>query len=685
MINAIEILAYLAIALPAAGFVVNGLVLRWLTPARLGGGSDSRWASYVGVATIGAAFVLSLITLFHIVQNGAVESSVFNWIALPGLELRFGLILDPLTGLMLTLVSGISLLVQLYAIYYMREQGADQPNKNYARFFAFMALFTASMLGLVSARNLVQVFIFWELVGLCSYFLIVFWANRPSAVAAARKAFLMTRLGDFGFLLAMMYIAFNNPAWLEIPELYGAIHAGLISAAVASWIVIGLLAAVVGKSAQLPLHAWLADAMEGPTPVSALLHSATMVTAGVFLVARVFPLFELSNLQPLVAIIGIATALIAATMGMASNDIKRVLAFSTISQIGYMVFALGIGAYGAAIFHLFVHAFFKAGLFMVAGRVGHITHSFDMRVMGGVRKSQPFLYGVAVICGLSLAALFPLSGFWSKDEIVVAGFENGWAIGSVLLLAVSVITAFYTFRMIYLTFHGESRGADAAHSHRSEAETQAATNGGAARGRLTGFLRGEPLLSLAPLALLAGGAIVLGYLINPVGVSLGPIAKHSFSSFITHNPAVFPTPEAVIAAGGEPHFSWIVAFLSIGSALFGLLAATLIYGRGRVRFGLMQTAPFKHASKLFTRQYYFNELYETWIADRLFLKSLAKLVERFEIYIVDEFGDRLAAATQIVGAAVRRVQAGSVQLYASVMFLGAAAAFVIYLAILMFG
>lgn len=655
------LLTYLVIISPAAAFVINGVLVRWLLPARLGGGSGSRLSAYINFVAIGISLALSLYLLFEVVSQGNLETTVFNWVEISGLTLSFGVILDPLTVLMLVLVSGISLLIQIYSYKYM------QGDKSYARFFTYMALFTASMLGLVSARNLVQVFIFWELVGLCSYLLISFWASRPSAVAAARKAFLMTRLGDFGFLVAMMYIAFINPEWLDITQLYGAVQAGLITAAMASWIVLGLLFGIVGKSAQLPLHAWLADAMEGPTPVSALLHSATMVTAGVFLIARLFPLFEHSNLQPLVAVIGLATAVLAATMAIASNDIKRVLAFSTVSQLGYITFALGIGAYAPAVFHIFIHAFFKAGLFMVAGNVGHVVHSFDMRRMGGLRRALPFTYLVAIICGLSLAALFPLSGFWSKDEIITFGFESGLggSIGSITLLAVSVLTAFYTFRMIFLTFSGPPAEGDAE----------------PAKGRFFSKLsRGESLWTSLPLLVVTLGAIVLGYLINPVGIALGAIGKHAFSSYITHNSLVFPDEAAIVAAGGEPHFSFIVAGISILSGVVGLVLAYFLYvsARKRTITRIFTRRPFSPLTNLFSRQYYFNELYEDKLIGSLFVSRFAKSLAEFETVVVDGAGDWVTKVVSVCGTFARKVQNGSAQLYAAFMVLGVALSFIIY-------
>ena len=281
--------------------------------------------------------------------------------------------MDPLTAIMLIVVTGVSLLIQIYSVGYMKG------DESYARYFAYMSLFTASMIGLVLAANIIQLYVFWELVGLCSYLLIGFWYHRPAAAAAAKKAFIVTRLGDLGFLLAIMYLFFNSDSFaaeglnpLVIADILQAVDAEVIAGGVVTWIAIGIFAGAVGKSGQFPLHTWLPDAMEGPTPVSALIHAATMVTAGVFLVARFFPLFEASSTaMHTVAIIGGFTAIFAASMGLVMNDIKRVLAYSTISQLGYMMLALGVGAYAAAIFHLFTHAFFKALLFLGSGSVNH--------------------------------------------------------------------------------------------------------------------------------------------------------------------------------------------------------------------------------------------------------------------------------------------------------------------------
>ena len=296
-----------------------------------------------------------------------------------------------------------------------------------------MCLFTASMAGLVLSSNIVQMYVFWELVGVCSYLLIGFWFNRPAAAAAAKKAFIVTRIGDFGFLIAILYLFFNGSS-LAIADINAgeALPAGMA----ATWLAVGIFAGAVGKSAQFPLHVWLPDAMEGPTPVSALIHAATMVAAGVFLVARFFPVFENStDAMTLVAIVGAFTAIFAATMGLVMNDIKRVLAYSTVSQLGYMIAALGIGAYPIAIFHLFNHAFFKALLFMGAGSVNHATGTFDMRYMGGLRKIMPWTYITMVIGSLSLVGIFPFAGLLEQGRNPPPRLEGGWHRGSRSILA----------------------------------------------------------------------------------------------------------------------------------------------------------------------------------------------------------------------------------------------------------
>ncbi|MCH7907038.1 MAG: NADH-quinone oxidoreductase subunit L, partial [Chloroflexi bacterium] len=412
-----EFAVWLIVLLPLGSFVVNGIVIRPFFPR------NERVAGWLTILSLAVAFGLSIWAFTSVNSaHGPIEFGTHEWMSVSGLTLSIGILLDPLTSIMLVVVSGVSLMVQVYSQSYMKG------DPSYIRFYAYMSLFTASMLGLVMARNIIQLFVFWELVGVSSYLLIGFWFTKPSAAAAAKKAFLVTRLGDFGFLIAILALFSQGNEMLDIPTLYALV--GTIGTTTVSLIALGIFAGAVGKSAQFPLHTWLPDAMEGPTPVSALIHSATMVTAGVFLVARFFPVFEAADYtMEFVALIGAFTAVFAASMGLVAHDIKRVLAYSTISQLGYMMLILGLGGYVAAIFHLFTHAFFKALLFLGSGSVSHATGTFDMRYMGGLRKVMPWTFTLMVIGSLSLAGIFPLAGFWSKDEILAHASEVNLTIG----------------------------------------------------------------------------------------------------------------------------------------------------------------------------------------------------------------------------------------------------------------
>ena len=419
---------------------------------------------------------------------------------------------------MLVVVTFVSLLVQIYSISYMSH------DTGYSRYFAYMSLFTASMIGLVIASNVVQLFIFWELVGLCSYLLIGFWFTKPSAASAAKKAFLVTRIGDFGFLIAILYLIFNtdgvsqfgNP--LSIVDLGvnigEAIKLGLIAPTVVTWIAVGIFAGAVGKSGQFPLHVWLPDAMEGPTPVSALIHAATMVAAGVFLVARFFPLFSSSTTaMSIVALVGGATALLAAILALVMVDIKKVLAYSTVSQLGYMMLALGVGAYGPAIFHLVTHAFFKSLLFLGAGSVNHATDTYDMNDMGGLRKKMPKTHITFAVGAFSLIGIFPLSGFWSKDEILGYALDAGTDISVIVFIlgaASAIATACYVTRMMWMTFW--------------KSESKNILDRG-------NSVHESPNLMVIPLYVLSFISIGIGFLLNPP-ISLGAVKKHWFNSFL---------------------------------------------------------------------------------------------------------------------------------------------------------
>ena len=650
-----EGLAWLIIALPVISLLVSGVFVRAFV------GSESKYAGYITVAAIGGSFVLSIWALLTVMSDGPVLFDKRDWIAIGGLNLTFGLILDQLTVIMLVVVSGVSLLVQIYGQAYMHG------DKSYTRYFAYMSLFTASMLGLVLSRNMVQMFVFWELVGISSYLLIGFWMDRPSAAAAAKKAFLMTRFGDFGFLLGILYLYSINPAYMDIETLYGAIEAEEIAVTVATWVALGLFAGAVGKSAQFPLHSWLPDAMEGPTSVSALIHSATMVTAGVFLVARFFPLFEYSDVMTLVALVGGFTAVFAATMGLVANDIKRVLAYSTISQLGYMMLALGIGAYAPAIFHLFTHAFFKAALFLGAGSVHHAAGTFNMKYMGGLRRHMPWTYWSMIIASVSLAGLFPFSGFWSKDEILGHAAEVGTTTATIVLalgLIAALMTAFYMFRAIFLTFHGEWRGG----GEREEEEAKAAGEP-APVGNTHSHLTESPWLMIGPIALLAALAIVIGFFSNPT-VDVGPIDKHSFAHFVTvENEAVFPTEHAAVEAGSEPEFNFVIAGASTVLALAGVGLAYLMYLRGSISPASVG-ARLQPIYRLIFRKYYVDELYEDQLVRRGFYRYLTDGVRWFDEHWIDNANVHLYTWVSRIGKSGALVQNGQTQTYAVGMVIG---------------
>ncbi len=460
---------YLAIPLASLfGAILAGLFGKQI------GRSSAHWVTSLGVAT---SFVLSLVVLKDVVFDGAevYNASIYTWMISDGIRFEVGFLIDKLTVLMMTVVTGVSLMVHIYTIGYMEE------DPGYQRFFSYISLFTFSMLMLVMSNNFMQLFFGWEAVGLVSYLLIGFWYKKETAIFANMKAFLVNRVGDFGFLLGIACVLMYTGS-LDYYEVFG--KAGNMTSATmevfggVEWSVITvacilLFIGAMGKSAQVPLHVWLPDSMEGPTPISALIHAATMVTAGIFMVARMSPLFELSETAlSVVLVIGAITAFFMGLIGIIQNDIKRVVAYSTLSQLGYMTVALGASAYSAAIFHLMTHAFFKALLFLAAGAVIiAMHHEQDIRKMGGLKKYLPITYWVSLIGSLSLIGFPGFSGYFSKDAIIVA-VQNSSIPGAtfaywMVLLGVFV-TAFYSFRMFFLVFHGEERFDDHTREHLHE-------------------------------------------------------------------------------------------------------------------------------------------------------------------------------------------------------------------------
>ncbi len=447
---------WLIIALPLIGATINILFGKRI------GEPFSGWFAF---ALVAIPFGIALGPTFGFISGSAHPETfyLFSWI--PGVGADIAILWDPLAAVMTMIVTGVGALIHLYSIGYMHG------DERYPRFFAFMNLFIASMMILVLAANYAMMFIGWELVGLSSYLLISFWFTKPSAAAAGKKAFIVNRIGDWGFLVALMII-FASFGTFDFHTIFAAAPT-LITVGTATAITLLLFVGATGKSAQLPLYIWLPDAMEGPTPVSALIHAATMVTAGVFMIARSAVLFEMAPVTgAVVAVVGTATALVAALIAVAQTDIKKVLAYSTISQLGYMVLAVGVGAYTAGVFHLTTHAFFKALLFLGAGSVIHaMADEQDMRKMGGLRKKMPITFITMGAAWLAISGVFPFAGFWSKDEILAATFDKGgfflilWAVG----LAVALLTAFYMTRLFVMTFMGKPRWDDGVHPHESPA------------------------------------------------------------------------------------------------------------------------------------------------------------------------------------------------------------------------
>jgi NADH-quinone oxidoreductase subunit L len=613
-------LVWLIFLLPFFSFALISLFFRPFLnhKPKLGG--------YITIASLTGSFALSVWALIEVLAAPGHQLPVpdINWVVIEdGITIHLGLIVDSLTAVMLIVVTLVSLMVQIYS------QGYMHGDPGYHRYFAFMSLFTGSMLALVLADNLLFLYVFWEMVGLCSYLLIGFWFHRPAAANAAKKAFIVTRLGDFGFLAAILLLFFNTGTF-DIAELHTLAITGVLAGTTLTWAAIGIFAGAVGKSAQFPLHVWLPDAMEGPTPVSALIHAATMVAAGVFLVARTYPLFSHSvEALTTVAVIGGFTAIFAATMGLVMTDIKRVLAYSTISQLGYMMLGLGAGGIAIGIFHLFNHAFFKALLFLGAGSVNHATGTFDMREMGGLRKFMPWTYATFVIASLSIAGIWPLSGFWSKDEILAASLQNQPILFYLAMLTV-FMTAFYMFRVVFLTFGGEYRGGSAeAHGKPHE----------------------SPPVMVMPMVVLAILAVVSGFW-NVTG---------AFSQFLGHGEThSFADGFFGILAHPLPWLSLILAGL-------GILLAYAMYSAkwlSAERIG----SRFKSLYTLFYRKYWFDELYEGVIVRLVLLKGLFAGFQLFDGYGVDGAVNGVASGAIATGRAIRRAHTGQLQLYG--LFIG---------------
>jgi NADH-quinone oxidoreductase subunit L len=657
--------------LPLAAFVIISLIIRPFF---------NRYSILSGlllIAALAVCFGLSVWVLRAHNHGAALDFAPHLWLELGSARIELGLLMDPLTNIMLVVVTGVSLVIQIYSLGYMRG------DPSFSRYYAYMALFTASMLGLVLSSNIVQLYAFWELVGVSSYLLIGFWHQRPAAAAAAKKAFLITRIGDVGFLIAIIYLFFQAERFAEvglnalyIPHIWEAAQPvalgglGILAGTALTWVSLGIFAGAAGKSGQFPLHTWLPDAMEGPTPVSALIHAATMVAAGVFLVARFFPLFQESQQAlTVVALIGGFTALLAATMGLVMNDMKRVMAYSTISQLGYMMAALGVGAYGAALFHLFTHAFFKALLFLGAGSVNHASGTFNMRYMGGLRRYMPWTYAVTLIGSLSLVGIFPMAGFWSKDEILLGAFLGSALVDTwvsmtvfVLLLAAVFLTALYTFRMFYLTFHGQFRGGGEQEAHDARQANAPLSSGVSEHVHL----EESPAVMVAPMLVLAFAAVVTGYLVNPLWVeSFLMIPGHWITEYLVGG-----------LAFGRVEVHYFDMFMGITASVVGLVGiavASLLYLGRREPTEAQLPEPMQKLGPMHTllsQRYYLDALYEDLLVRRWFYRGLVGLTDWLDRNLVDGFVDLVGGSLRHSGRVVALLQTGQVQFYGTVVVLG---------------
>ncbi len=629
---------WLIFLLPVFSLIIISFVLRPFFNHR------PKLSGYVTIGAIGIACAFSFWVLAEVfaAPGHKLEIPDIQWVVIGDLSVHIGLMVDSLTAVMLVVVTFVSLMVQIYS------QGYMHGDPGYHRYFAFMSLFTACMLGLVMADNLVFMFLFWEGVGLGSYLLIGFWFHRPSAADAAKKAFIVTRFGDLGFLAAILLL-FYHTGTFNIAELHGLAIAGVLAGTTLTWVAIGIFAGAVGKSAQFPLHVWLPDAMEGPTPVSSLIHAATMVAAGVFLVARFFPLFEQSEVAlTTVAAIGGFTAIFAASIGLVMTDIKRVLAYSTISQLGYMMLGLATGGMAVGIIHLVNHAFFKCLLFLGAGSVNHSTGTFDMREMGGLRKTMPWTFATFLIASLSLAGIWPLSGFWSKDDIVVSAFANNPILFYLSMITV-FMTAFYIFRVIFLSFGGEYRGgAPSEHgSHEAHGPHESSK------------VMVIPMVILAALSIFSGWFNVTGGFNQFMGHAGHGQEVHSFAEgffgMLTH-----PLPLISLLLAG------LGIFLAYAMYSAKWLSAEVV---GRI---------FKPFYTLFSRKYWLDELYERVIVVRVLVDGIFAALDFFDARVVDGAVNGAASGTAGAAKGMRRIQTGQLQVYAMAIAVGVVAIAVCY-------
>lgn len=626
----------LVVLIPFLGFLVNGLFGKKIRSEALVG--------TIGSATVGLSFLISVLIFFEMLRSGAEERGhvveYFRWIAAGSLDVSFAYQVDQLSIVMALIVTGVGFLIHVYSIGYMHG------DHGFWRYFSYLNLFIFAMLNLVLANNFAVLFLGWEGVGLCSYLLIGFWHDKKfdkgTTSDAAKKAFIVNRVGDFGFLLGM-FLIFKTFGSLNFDSVFSQASVFAQGNTTVSWITLLLFLGAVGKSAQIPLYVWLPDAMAGPTPVSALIHAATMVTAGVYMVARCSVLYALAPTTMLVvAIVGAGTAVYAASIGLVQNDIKKVLAYSTISQLGYMFLALGVGAFSAGIFHLMTHAFFKALLFLGSGAVIHaMMGEQNIQNYGGLRSALPVTYRTFLIGALAISGIFPLSGFFSKDEILWKSFDQGSFLFYLLGAGGAALTAFYMFRLVTLTFEGEKRWEGEIHPHEA------------------------PKVMTIPLIILGVLSVIGGVVGIPESLGGRNALEHWLEpvfSVANSKLLLFPAGEVQVA---EYFFMGISLAIAIG----GILIARNIYLRRRDIATDFATR-WNRLYQLLFNKYYVDEIYDAAIVNPIVKGSDRVLWSNFDVGLIDGAVNGTARLIGAMSQVLRRIQTGVAQGYALAFVLG---------------
>ena len=612
-------LVYLVPLFPLAGFLINGLLRKKLSKSVIG---------IIGCGTVLASFIVSLLIFMEVRKEGFEPAivSLFDFIHVGSLKISFSFQVDQLSTLFLLIITGVGFLIHLYSTSYMH----DEENEHFARYFSYLNLFVFSMLILVLGGNFVIMFIGWEGVGLCSYLLIGYWFKNIDYSTAAKKAFIMNRIGDFGFLIAIFWMI-SKFGSVEFTEVFA--KSPSTSVAVLTGITLLLFVGATGKSAQIPLYTWLPDAMAGPTPVSALIHAATMVTAGVYMVARSNIMYTLSPItQTVVAIVGLATATFAATIALKQNDIKKVLAYSTVSQLGYMFLGLGVGAYTGAVFHVMTHAFFKALLFLGAGSIIHALHEQDIRKMGGMKKLMPITHITFLLACFAIAGIPPFSGFFSKDEILAAAYERN-PVYYIIGVLTALMTAFYMFRLYATTFLGKFRGTEEQEHHVHE----------------------SPSAITIPLIILAILAVVAGFLgIPEVFASDSHWLQHFLSPIFAVSERTHPTPIASRST------EWMLMAVSVIAAAIGVIYAWARFSKSP------ELGEPQGFGKILANKWYVDEIYDTIIVKPLnaFANFLNEVVEKS---IIDWVVNGVGRAVQYSSRQIRLLQSGQVGGYILLM------------------